>query len=89
MAMLRLLRWLGALIAAFGAILIALSVITLAYALTACPGPITTWQEQLHYITANLEAILTRLATGLAMIALGLFLYLWTGRQLARTEQQP
>jgi len=50
---------------------------------------LTTREEQPYCITANLEAIPSRIATGLAMMSLGIFLWHYTGKEVAETEERP
>ncbi len=84
----RLLQPLAALLAASGAVTITLEATALAVGYWT-PAPFPSWGHLLYYIVVNAQAILFSIGTGLAMIALGLLLYHWTGRHLARTKQQP
>lgn len=89
MGSLRLLHWLGALLAAFGVVLIVLRAMVVVIWLTTWgPGPFAGWRELLYYLVVNTEIVFLNCGAGIAMLALGLFLWLWAGRELARSEQR-
>ncbi len=90
MRILRLLRWLGALLAAFGVALIVLEPIILIYVLVLItPGPYHSLEDLLYSVIRNVQSAFYTLGVGIAMVALGLFLWHWTGREMARPQQQP
>ena len=87
---LRSLRWLGALLAAFGVVLTVLEPIGLIVFLTTwTSGPFYSWRELLYNLVVNVRNVFQRLGIGIALLALGLFLWIWSGRELHRSEQRP
>ena len=70
---LRLLRWLGALLAAFGVVLMVLEPVGLiVFFTTWTPGPFCSWRELLYNVVVNVGDVFRHLGIGMAMLAVGL-----------------